>query len=33
MTQNNNVEVYNRDVKKMLIDYYGNIIQFCPVIK
>ena len=24
------MEVYNRDVKKFLIDYYGNRIQFCP---
>ena len=33
MTQKDNVEVYNHDVKKMLIDYYGNIIRFCPSYK
>ena len=32
-TENNSVEVYNRDVKKMFIDYYGNLIRFCPTHK
>jgi len=30
MNLDDSVEVYNRDVKKFLTDYYGNIIQFCP---
>ena len=32
-TGNNSVEVYNRDVKKMFIDYYGNLIRICPTHK
>ena len=30
MTRDESVAVYNRDVKRYLIDYYGKIIQFSP---
>lgn len=30
MTKDETLELYNRDVKKYLIDFYGDKIQFCP---
>ena len=29
-SENNDFEIYNRDVKKFLTDHYGDQIQFCP---
>ena len=30
MNKDGSLQLYNRDVKKVLADYYGEKIQFCP---
>ena len=30
LATNDDVELYNRDVKKRLLDHYGDKVQFCP---
>ena len=30
LTENEDAELYNKDVKKRLLDRYGDKIQFCP---
>ena len=30
LAQHDNMQIYNRDVKKFVLDHYGDNIRFCP---
>jgi hypothetical protein len=32
LSDTDNIEIYNRSVKKLLLEYYGDRKHFCPVI-